>query len=309
MNTALRVQTSAACPVCQDSLTIKYQDLRDYSLKILPNERYELVECSKCEVALTLPIETDHALGRYYPESYIPFRQESGLKRLALLFQFRRDLARIRKAAKSRTKGELFEIGAGNGAFLASAARAGYAISGIEPSNTGRNTALELFGLDLIPGLASDHRFTQRYQVIVLRHVIEHVADPGELLRNIFEKGLEADGVLYLKLPRYDSWERKWFGRYWFGYDFPRHRSHFSASGLNALLQSIGYTDVEIRSEALYLDLVRGMHLYAEASQSRVLRLLVKVTAPIQSLLGQLVAIALLPLRAGRMTVTACKPQ
>jgi hypothetical protein len=73
-----------------------------------------------------------------------------------------------------------------------------------------------------------------------MRHVIEHVPQPLETLRDV-RSLLAPDGVLYLGTPDARALSARVFGRYWRGYDPPRHFCAFTAEGTRALLGRAGF--------------------------------------------------------------------
>jgi Methyltransferase domain len=82
--------------------------------------------------------------------------------------------------------------------------------------------------------------------MVVLRHVIEHVRDPRTALARV-RSLLEPDGLVYVATPDARAVAAKVFGRYWHGYDPPRHLFAFTCDGLKTLLASEGFELVEER--------------------------------------------------------------
>jgi hypothetical protein len=105
--------------------------------------------------------------------------------------------------------------------------------------------------------------------VVVLRHVLEHLNDYNNLLIKIFESGLKENGLLFIKTPRIDSWEASLFGKYWHGYDLPRHRVHFTKEGIEKLLSGIGYSEIKIKNEVVPYDIVRSIKYYGECGPQK----------------------------------------
>ena len=55
-------------------------------------------------------------------------------------------------------------------------------------------------------------------------HVLEHTKNPkAELLR--LKKMLKNDGKVFVALPNIGSYDNTYYGKYWAGYDVPRHLS------------------------------------------------------------------------------------
>ena len=67
----------------------------------------------------------------------------------------------------------------------------------------------------------------QKYQIIFLWHVLEHTHEPFHLIEEL-KKHLNKNGKIFIALPNFKSFDSKYYGKYWAGYDLPRHLWHFS---------------------------------------------------------------------------------
>ncbi len=76
---------------------------------------------------------------------------------------------------------------------------------------------------------------TQKYDLIVLRHVLEHTHHPVKLLRSMGER-LTPRGTLYVEVPNLESGCARVFRRYWKGYYVPRHIFHFTRDSLARII-------------------------------------------------------------------------
>lgn len=89
---------------------------------------------------------------------------------------------------------------------------------------------------------------TQRkFEVILLLNIIEHVADPADLIKKsgLF---LADNGVIIIKTPNADSLDARIFrNRYWGGLHCPRHWIIFTESSFKNMLNSTGLTIQSIR--------------------------------------------------------------
>ena len=82
------------------------------------------------------------------------------------------------------------------------------------------------------------------YDLVFLLHSLEHCDYPVEELRAL-GKLLRAGGRLVVLTPNVESWVgRRFRGRHWAGYDFPRHPVLFGPSALRRLATTTGF-DVE----------------------------------------------------------------
>ena len=78
-----------------------------------------------------------------------------------------------------------------------------------------------------------------KYNLIFLRHVLEHTHDPVSLIKYLGEL-LTDSGVLYVEVPNLDSGCAKVFGRSWKCYYVPRHILHFTTKSLASVIHEAG---------------------------------------------------------------------
>jgi 2-polyprenyl-3-methyl-5-hydroxy-6-metoxy-1,4-benzoquinol methylase len=102
------------------------------------------------------------------------------------------------------------EIGAGTGIVTRQLATRFDTVTTIEPAARYARTieALGLPNVEVVQALAEEYTASQPYDTIVLAHVLEHVADPGALLRRAAGM-LEAGGVIIAIVPNAGSLHRR----------------------------------------------------------------------------------------------------
>ena len=67
-----------------------------------------------------------------------------------------------------------------------------------------------------------------------------------------FNKLIVNDGHLIIAVPNHDSYDAKYYGKYWAGYDVPRHRYHFNKK---AIVLAAKYAGFELlKSAPMFLD-------------------------------------------------------
>jgi len=147
----------------------------------------------------------------------------------------------------------LIDAGAGRGRFVAHARAAGYDATGLEPSARGVDYARDRYGVTLLrAGIEDADVVAQRSaDVVTLWHVLEHVEDPAATLATL-RSWLRPGGVLLVGVPNLASWQARIGGPRWWHLDLPRHHTHFTATGLRALLRRSGF------------DVVREQHVLLE---------------------------------------------
>lgn len=122
----------------------------------------------------------------------------------------------------------------------------GLSVTGVEISEAVAAEARERHGLDVIAGTVSDVGGAATYDLVVMRNVIEHVPSPRADLQDIHSL-LRPEGLLVLSTDNLASWDRRVFGRYWYGYDVPRHFNVFTPQSLERLLNSEGFELERVR--------------------------------------------------------------
>ena len=100
--------------------------------------------------------------------------------------------------------GSILDIGCGGGVFLNEFKRffgLGWDIAGIEPTPEYASLASRRLGVNIETGMFNERSFSgQLFDLITINHVLEHISNPLEFLKNAFAL-LKPDGAIYLKTP------------------------------------------------------------------------------------------------------------
>lgn len=89
-------------------------------------------------------------------------------------------------------------------------------------------------------------RLGDNFDLVILRHVIEHVRDPRFVLDRVHQL-LRPGGLVYVATPDERALAARVFGRYWHGYDPPRHVWVFRPAAVRRLLAEAEFDLVEER--------------------------------------------------------------
>lgn len=133
----------------------------------------------------------------------------------------------------------LLEVGIGSGRFLSAAAKAGWQVAGIEASSAIAKHVGQRYGVSVFAGSLDeyDSSLGTGFDVVIMNHVLEHMADPKKALLQI-KALLNPDGVLHLAVPNFNCWEAKFPG--WTSYQ-PYHLYYFERESLTYLLRDCGF--------------------------------------------------------------------
>ena len=157
------------------------------------------------------------------------------------------DLAERFPAFTNRPDNLLIDVGCGRGDFLARMKSLGWNVLGIEPDPVSSEIA-RTHGIPVFNGSLEQARLAgDTADEISLNHVLEHVHDPLELLRECYSV-LRPGGRLVLYLPNIESLGHRFFGRHWAGLDPPRHLFHFSPRSIDGLLRQSPFRRCRIRT-------------------------------------------------------------
>jgi 2-polyprenyl-3-methyl-5-hydroxy-6-metoxy-1,4-benzoquinol methylase len=108
---------------------------------------------------------------------------------------------RLKKLLRAGAKGSLLDIGTGYGQFLHHARPHFAEVSGTEVSESAVALAKEKYGLSLLAGPVEALDLPpQSFDTITLFHVLEHVPDPGKLVRRCHVL-LREQGILVVAVP------------------------------------------------------------------------------------------------------------
>jgi 2-polyprenyl-3-methyl-5-hydroxy-6-metoxy-1,4-benzoquinol methylase len=105
---------------------------------------------------------------------------------------------------------------------------------------------LEIYGDDLL----NINFNNQRFDLITIFHVLEHVKDPENYIKKIHDL-LNKNGRLIIEVPNFNSWTRKLTGQYWLALDLDYHLTFFTPRSLRQLLKKYGFKIKSVRTFSL----------------------------------------------------------
>jgi SAM-dependent methyltransferase len=120
----------------------------------------------------------------------------------------------------------VLEIGSGTGWMLGAFRARGWTAAGSERSTAGAIAARDASGVPMFVGDLAAVRPGATCDLIVMFHVLEHLADPKGALLDAAAR-LRPGGALVLGVPNIGSWQARFAGRHWLHLDVPRHLCHF----------------------------------------------------------------------------------
>jgi len=235
---------------------------------------FHLVTCKACGHVMTAPPLTEADLPELY-STYYPRHEESAaaIKRQAA--KFGGPLGALMRWAMgtdnqgqyvARTGDTVLDVGCGSGLSLLEAKALGARPFGIEADPNVAPIASEL-GVTVHIGNIFDVPFPeQRFDLVALNQVIEHVADPERTLLAIRER-LAEGGRVVAAFPNHASLWRRVCGDRWLNWHIPFHLNHFNARSFRILAERCGYRVVSRRTVTPNIWTLMQLRVWRETPQ------------------------------------------
>jgi len=229
---------------------------KEYSLKLSAVYR-----CQDCNLAYLDPCLDPEGMAALYQsseslksmhdfhEGYYEYgRLDQETKTLR---EFRQGLEAVEKVIPDAGK-KIFEVGYGNGLFLALARQRGWTVDGIDTSRTNRQVAKDRFALELKEGFFEKMpEELNQWDAVAMMDVIEHMSEPYPILKKTADF-LRPGGILLLGTPNQSGFFAKLSHVIWrlsggllrFGMDkiyFLEHVAYYDKETLAQLLHRAGF--------------------------------------------------------------------
>jgi 2-polyprenyl-3-methyl-5-hydroxy-6-metoxy-1,4-benzoquinol methylase len=216
-----------------------------------------VASCTCCGLLYQNPCPSPELISRFYPSNYLPHRNNASAEaaRGARPWWWRRCAAALLARAQRRflsawqtgcnltpdfvAGGRLLEIGCANGSRLAELRKLGWSdLRGVELVEQAAELARNQ-GFAVTTGRIEDHLAAlpdASLDVVVCSMVLEHLSNPFEIVALAAGK-LKPGGQFLFSTIVSDSLDARIYGRYFAGFDFPRHLVHFSKGDLLKLVE------------------------------------------------------------------------
>lgn len=233
--------TLMACPICGDGEAELFATAYDKEY-FTSEQPWRYARCPRC-TAVYLHEPPADRLGEIYPDNYYSY---GGIAETSITERIKEWLdRRTLRRTLERVPGEklrVLDVGGGEGWLLGTVRRAcdrvveTHEVDLQEDAAAVAQAAGHIYHRMPVEEFVSDDRF----DLILMMSIIEHVADPRAVLVSM-SRLLSDDGVLLLKTPNTDTLDCRLFRRHnWGGFHCPRHFVLFTERGLRALGDEVG---------------------------------------------------------------------
>jgi len=272
-----KIETLDLCPVCDSGHTSILHGAVEDGIFGTPGT-WSIRECHQCSIAFLNPRLTPETIGEAYANYYT--HAVPGKRTVRLLIRdfvvnayARRHFGRrwrpylawsdwvmrkrlptvveglpayYRYLPRPARKAALLDVGCGNGDFLRQVEPLGWYAVGLESDPKAHSLAAAR-KLNVVKGSVPNTGMPDNFfDAVTLNHVIEHVHDPRRVLAELFRL-VKPGGRVILTTPNWRSYGAQLFGRYWRGFEPPRHLVLFTPDSLAAAVTKAGFVEPEIR--------------------------------------------------------------
>jgi 2-polyprenyl-3-methyl-5-hydroxy-6-metoxy-1,4-benzoquinol methylase len=235
-----------ACCVCGESDGALLFDQPIESIIGIGNIGYHhlINGCTKCGFTYANPILKEEYILRYYTNmSNYELPESNGIRPPPHRAQIARQIEIIKSRFDNSFVGNALDIGCSIPLGLSMLQQEGWKVLGLDPSDTCIAIAKEKLNVEVLKGFFSVDLLpkNQTYDVIVLSHVLEHLVNPNQILREISNL-LSAGGLVYIEVP--DHMNINGVKTY---FDF-EHVNYFTSVSLTNLVQQNGFEVDSLRN-------------------------------------------------------------
>jgi len=242
----MELKQRKACPLCQ-SEDIKLFKKGTFDPKSVQTENFKITDsrygslwtffsCQNCHFVFSNPYIPEKNIVEFY--SQLEDREYSA-EAEGRSKNFKTILKRLKGLHRAGQGDSLLDIGAASGIFLNLAKQEGYRAAGIEPSESLVEEAKKRYGIRLFKGTVDDYHPGEKFSVITLLDIIEHLVEPGTFMTTV--DGLLADnGILVIVTPDINSFAARVTGKRWWHFRIA-HINFFNLKSLRYLLTKHGY--------------------------------------------------------------------
>jgi SAM-dependent methyltransferase len=225
------------CPACQKpvgQVDYIYEDAEAQSL---------FYSCPECTFIFARPVLIPELNDRHMDGIENAEMFNSGLlKRLYIRLFINREVRKLKKW-QNKVAPSFLDVGCGTGWTTFQYHQAGFDVTGLEPSKIRSKYARSHYGLNIISDYIENVSAENKYDIVMFRHIIEHFADPGAVVRKVAGL-LNDDGLLFVIVPNINCLGRYLFGTKW-SWVLPIHCNFFTPGSIRALLERSGYEVLE----------------------------------------------------------------
>lgn len=223
-----RWETRKACPICEEGDTLLVAAVEG------SDRGAELAACVRCELVFLRRRPEQAWLDEYYLADWDTDGRDVRVRARPEVYEFCEPVLRSRS--------RVLDAGAGYGGALLPFAELGHDVQALDASRQRAEFVEHTLCLPSRVGRIEDSRFDSPFDLVLSRHMLEHVREPASALAAM-RQALAPGGALYLALPNL------WYEPAPQSVHYVPHHSLFTEHALRRLLGQVGFEVVRFSAE------------------------------------------------------------
>lgn len=241
------LKTNRACPVCFCSKKLSFFTQKFSSKDIFLMDGYDVVQCQKCGFTFADGIPSQADFDKYYAAmSKYEFNYQGGLVSDEYASYFTKIFSFLSPYLPDKNT-KVLDVGCSTGGLLSVFKSNGYSrLLGIDPSLECSRAAKELYGIEVSVSTIYDFSSTEKFDLIILSAVLEHLADFDYSMRKIWSL-LNENGLLFVAVPdveRFSLYVSAPFQQF-----STEHINYFSRRSIKNLLSRFSFEEIAVRQD------------------------------------------------------------
>jgi 2-polyprenyl-3-methyl-5-hydroxy-6-metoxy-1,4-benzoquinol methylase len=234
------IAVARPCGACASLKTLPYAQVRDVEY-FTSDRQFTYILCENCSVVSLSNPPVDQ-LAVIYPTNYYSFQPAD--KNLGLRIKDALDRRLFRRCLNQLPNRPLavMDVGGGNGHQLTLIRNLDSRVrkTVVVDLDTSAESLARAAGHDYFHGRIEDYQPQTQFDLILALNLIEHVANPLEVLTKLRDC-LSDDGMVLIKTPNIDSLDHRLFRhKNWGGFHCPRHWVLFNRESFMAMAAKAG---------------------------------------------------------------------
>lgn len=218
------------------------------------DDNSQVVKCVSCSHVQLFPLPSHSGDKAFYDKD---LQAKNVFKKINIHDLKKRSIEDTKRRVNTITEefgksNSILDVGSGYGFFLKALSNLGFKITGLEVSNIRREISKTVANVPLqSKAITGPNRTKNRYSVITLFHVLEHIQSPIKLCVDL-KSYLKEDGVLIVEIPNTNHYILKISKPYKYFYWQRAHISYFTPETVLKVLKNAGYGKIKIKGVQRY---------------------------------------------------------